>query len=136
MNTTILRKFLDKLFGCKKLSLIAPIVIAITVLVTALVLNGINADTVMQSLAAVLISAVWFFFVYFLIRMFTKLKSCPEWYTDTFELLAFLCFTLSALLQTIDFIKDTKSFSASLCICLISLSAISLAHNKRNQTEK
>lgn len=133
MNKTVIRKLLDKLFCFNKLSFILPLVIAAVMLVLGTALGGgIGEDVWFFIITSVVISAVWFGFVYFLIRMFTKLKNCPDWYTDTFELLALSGFTVSALLQIIDFIRDTNSFSASICICFISLSAISLAHNKRN----
>ncbi len=133
MNKTIIRKLLDKLFCFKKLSFILPLVIAAVMLALGTaVKGGLPEDIWFFIITSAVISAVWFGFVYFLIRMFTKLKNCPDWYTDIFELLALSGFTLSALLQIIDFIKDTNSFSSSVCICFISLSAISLAHNKRN----
>ena len=133
MTKTIFRKILDKLFYFKKLSLILPLVLATVMLAFGTVFfGGMPEDIWLLIIMSVVISAVWFAFVYFLIRLFTRLKNCPDWYIDVFELLALFGFSVSALLQTIDFIKDTNSFSTSVCICFISVSAISLAHNKRS----
>ncbi len=133
MKKTIIRRFLDKLFRLKKLSLILPLAVAAVMLTLGAIFKDKNANEGwFLFLATPLFSAVFFGFVYFLLRMFARFKNCPDWYTDSLELFSFIVFSLSAIFQIIDFIKDVNTFSIAMSLCLVSCSAISLAHNKRN----
>ena len=132
MNKNIIRKFLDKLFCLKRLSLYLPLALSLLMLLLGALLCDWEENAFVSVVSGVLISAVWFAFTYSLTRLPARLKNCPDWYTDSFELFLTLAFTLSAILQIVKFIGDFGSFSISVCFALVSLGAVSLAHNKRN----
>ena len=131
MNKSIIRKLLDKLFSAKRLALYLPLSLAAVMLVLGGIFGEREIDLFLFYVTGVIFSAVWFAFVYSLVRLPARLKNCPDWYTDSFELFLTIAFALSAILQTVNFIKDTSGFSLSLCFALVSLGAVSLAHNKR-----
>lgn len=130
MKKNIVRKALDALFKNKKLALILPLVSAAVMLVLSCAFNGYDGEVMLLVFASVIISSLWFNAVYFLLLLFAKLN-CPDWYTDSFELIALAAFGASAVYQVFRFIQDTQSFSTSVCLCMIAWSAISLAHNRR-----
>ena len=132
MDKNIIRRLLDKLFSAKRLALYLPLSLALIMLVLGGTLGNPEGDIFLFFLMGAVFSAVWFAFTYSLTRLPARLKNCPDWYTDSFELFLTIAFALSAILQTVNFIKDASGFSLSLCFALVSLGATSLAHNKRN----
>ena len=132
MNKNIIRRLLDKLFSAKRLTLYLPLSLALIMLVLGGTLGNPEGDIFLFFLMGAVFSAVWFAFTYSLTRLPARLKNCPDWYTDSFELFLTLAFTLSAILQIVKFIGDFGNFSISVCFALVSLGAVSLAHNKRN----
>ncbi|MBR5858918.1 MAG: hypothetical protein IKZ05_03255 [Clostridia bacterium] len=132
MDKNIIRRLLDKLFSAKRLTLYLPLSLALIMLVLGGTLGDPEGDLFLFFLMGAVFSAVWFAFAYSLTRLPARLKNCPDWYMDSFELFLTLAFALSAILQIVKFIGDFGSFSISVCFALVSLGAVSLAHNKRN----
>lgn len=132
MRKTRLRFLLDKLFACKRLAIVLP-------LITALIF-GILGYLLCDSFGAD-INNLWrfplymlcaFIITYFLLFGIMSIKYCPGWYVDTFILLVVLGTGISAITQMISFFIDFQTFSTSLCVCITCQSAVSLAHNRRN----
>jgi hypothetical protein len=120
MNKSIIRKLLDKLFSAKKLALYLPLSLAAVMLVLGGIFGEREIDLFLFFVTGVIFSAVWFAFVYSLVRLPARFKNCSDWYTDSFELFLTIAFALSAILQTVNFIKDASGFSLSLCFgCLL-----------------
>jgi hypothetical protein len=131
-GTELLRKLFDKIFKRKKLALILPLVTALAFYIASLFVLDLQGEDVRFVWTTPFVSALAFLFVYFGLRLVIGIRYCPAWYIDTLIFILLLATGLSAIMQIIGFFADPKSFSPSMCICIVCSSAISAAHNRRN----
>jgi len=128
-----MRKWLDKMFENKKLSIIVPIAIALLMYVLFILFG--TADNKTNIMMAIPIVSVFAFFgVFFVVFVQVKNDSCPEWFLNICELLGAIIFGVSAVIETISFIfSGFQNFTIGICLGLVSYSAISWAHSKRTK---
>lgn len=74
-----MRKFLDKIFENKKLSILVPLISAVIVYLL-FVLFGISEDKLRLIIITPILSAFWLFGVFVVIYIQVKNKICPEWF--------------------------------------------------------
>ncbi len=126
-----MRKLLDIIFSNKKLSICIPFIIAAIALILAIVFG--NPDSIIKTiLTALLISATWFFGVYFILLIQVKNPSCPNWLLNIFELAAVVVLGIYAIIHLIIFVMSGfRSFNIGICLGLVTYSATAWAHSKR-----
>ena len=126
-----MRKLLDIIFSNKKLSICIPFIIAAIALILAVAFG--NPDSIIKTiLTGLLISATWFFGVYFILLIQVKNPSCPDWLLNVFELVAIIIFGIYAIIHLILFIiSGFSSFNIGICLGLVTYSATAWAHSKR-----
>lgn len=132
MKKTRLRFLLDKLFACKRLAIILPLITALIFGILGFLLcDSFGAD--INNLWLLPLYMLCAFLITFLLLFgIMSIKYCPGWYVDTFILLILLGTGISAITQMITFFIDFQTFSTSLCVCVTCWSAVSAAHNRRN----
>ena len=126
-----MRKLLDIIFSNKKLSICIPFIIAAIALILAIVFG--NPDSIIKTiLIGLLLSATWFFGVYFILLIQVKNSSCPDWFFNIFELVAVVVFGIYAIIHLIIFIiSGFSSFNFGICLGMVTYSATAWAHSKR-----
>ena len=126
-----MRKILDKMFCNKKLSILLPIIVAMVTYVL-LILFGNSNNKLDTLLALPIISVFWFFGVYFIVLIQVKNTSCPEWFLNLFEFFLITVLGINAIVSAVKLVMGGfKDLDFSLCIGLITFSAVSWAHSKR-----
>ena len=127
-----MRKILDKMFCNKKLSILLPIIVAMVTYVLLILLGNSNNNKLDTLLALPIISVFWFFGVYFIVLIQVKNTSCPEWFLNLLELFLVTVLGINAIVSTVELVLGGfKDLDFSLCIGLITFSAVSWAHSKR-----
>ena len=129
----VMKKMLDKMFCNKKLSILIPILIAV-VIYLLFILFG-NSDNKLNTIIALpIISAIWFFGVFFIMLIQVKNTLCPEWFLNFFELIVIIIFGICAIFSTVHFISSGFcDLEFGLCMGLLTFSAVSWVHNKRKK---
>ena len=126
-----MRKLLDTLYGNHKLSIFVPLALA-GLFYLLFVLFGIEQDKLNTVIATPVVSTVWFFGVNFIIYIQVKRESCHDWFIDVFELLITIVFGIYTIIGIWTFISSgLHSFNMSICLGLVTYSAIAWAHSKR-----
>ena len=133
-------KFVDKLlnfvFKNKTASLVIPLILgtfAYAFTVASYLKDSLGFAPILRDL---FVAIFWYFGIFLIILMFTKFKNCPDWYIDNFELLLLVATFISAVYQLVNYlIGKTASLSSACFVCIISFSAVSLAHNKRRKND-
>ena len=126
-----MRKILDTLYGNRKLSVLVPLVLA-GLFYLLFVLFGVEQDKLNTVIATPVVSAVWFFGVNFIIYIQVQREGCHDWFIDAFELLITIIFGVYTIIGIGTFIASgLRSFDMSICLGLVTYSAIAWAHSKR-----
>lgn len=125
------RRFLDFIFGFKKLSFFLPIILALTMYIIFIIFGDIP-DKITLMILAPLMSLVAFGGVYLIFFIQLKNPMCPNWFFDMVETMFFILSGIQAISLTVTFLFDVqKSFFIGLPVSYMILSVISLIHNKR-----
>lgn len=129
-------KFVDKLlnfvFKNKPISLVLPLILGIFAYVPTLLSYADDFENRSLILKDLIIAICWYFGVFLILSMLARIKNCPDWYIDNFELLLLVATAFSAIYQLANYIFGSISDLSSACfVCIITWSAVSLAHNKR-----
>lgn len=126
-----MRKILDVLFKNKIISSIIPIAIA-AVAYLLFIIFGVTDDKIRTLIAIPILSIVWFFGCFLIFYIQVKNPICPEWFLNSFELLAVGIFGLFAIIQLISFVINLfQNLNIGVCLGLVTIPSISWAHNKR-----
>ena len=124
-------KILDKIFYNKKMSIFIPMLIA-AVIYLLYIIFGNSENKLDTILALPIISAFLFFGAFLVIWVQVKNTFCPEWFLNLFELLVIIVFSISIILNAIQFIAGGfQNLDFGLCMELLTFSAVSWAHSKR-----
>ena len=119
------------MFENKKLSLIIPITIALFMYLL-FVFFGTSEDKTNMIIITPVMSAFWFFCVFFIFFIQVKNPSCPELFLNVFELLTIVFFSIYTIVGIVSFLfSGFQNFSYGLCLGPATYSAVSWAHNKR-----
>lgn len=124
---------LDKLFANTKLSIAIPLLTALVVYLLFAVF-GTAEDKINRLIASPIVMAIWFWGVFFILYIQVKNPSCPERFLNVFELLAVVFFGAFAIIDTVSFfISGCQNYNLSIGLGLITFSAISFVHSKREK---
>lgn len=128
-----MRKILDKMFENKKSAMIIPLISAVVVYLL-FVLFGTAEDKTNTIIMTPIVSAIWFFGVFFIIYIQVKNASCPEWFINLFEMLATILSGIYAIISVVSFfISGFQNYNFGLCPGLVTYSAVSWVHSKREK---
>lgn len=128
-----MRKFLDKMFASKKLSILLPILLS-ALLYVLFILFGTAEDKINTVIAAPIVSVLWFFGVFLIVYVQVKNKSCPEGFLNVVEFAATLFFGIYSTVDAISvIIGGFQSFTPITSAGLITYASIAWAHSKRTQ---
>ena len=126
-----MKKFLDKLFGNKYLSILLPIICALVVYLLFILFGKIE-NKVNLMIAIPILSARCFFGVFLVVFIQVKNSMCPEWFLNLFELLATIFFAIYAIVGIVTFVvSGFQNYNLGIYLYLVAISAISWAHSKR-----
>ena len=98
-----MRKILDALFRHRKPAMVIPVLVAAVVYLLFL-LFGNAADDLRTLIMTPILSALWFFGVFFIVYIQVKNASCPEWFLNLLELLVTVLPGLYAVIGTVFFV--------------------------------
>ncbi len=128
-----MRKILDKMFCNKKMCIFIPMVIFGIMYLLFVIFSKVDNKTE-TILTVPIISAFWFFGVFFVVLLQVKNTLCPEWFLNLFEFLTIVIFGIYAIFSIIQFIvSGFQVLNFGLCMGLLTYSAVSLAHSKRTK---
>ena len=128
-----MRKLLDKMFNNKKLSIIIPILIS-AVMYLLFVLVGEAEDKTNLIIATPIVSVIWFFGSFLVVYVQVRNPSCPERFLNICEFIAAVMFGIFGLAHIVLFIiGGFQNFNPSICIGIITYSAVAWAHSKRKE---
>ena len=126
-----MRKFLDKMFENKKLSILIPILIS-GLLYLLFIIFGEVEDKMNIIIATPIASVFWFFGVFFVLYVQVKNKRCPEGSLNFSEFLATLFFGIYSIVDAISVvISGFQSFTPITAAGLLTYASIAWAHSKR-----
>ncbi len=126
-----MRKFLDKMFENKKLSILIPILIS-GLLYLLFIIFGEAEDKMNIIIATPIASVFWFFGVFFVLYVQVKNKRCPEGSLNFSEFLATLFFGIYSIVDAISVvISGFQSFTPITAAGLLTYASIAWAHSKR-----
>ncbi len=128
-----MRKILDVMFRNKRLSRIIPL-ICTTIVYLLFVIGGKTSDKNEMIIITPIASVIWFFGMFLMVYLQVKNASCPEWFLNLIELSATVLFGIYAVIGVIFFFASgLQIFNPSLCLGMVTYSAVSLAHSKRSK---
>ncbi len=126
-----MRKILDTIFSNIKLCLRIPVFSAALVYLLFVIFSNVQ-DKTKAVIAIPVLSAVWFFGVYFVLLCQIKNKYCPASFLDIFELLIIVFFSLFSVMGIVKFIlSGFNDLEYGVCLGIVTYSAVSWAHSKR-----
>ena len=127
----MMRKLLDKMLANRSVAIVAPLVTA-ALMYLLYVLFGQAEDKANWLIMTPIISLIAYVGIYFVLWLQIKNPSCTEGFLNFLELMVLLVFGLGAVIFGVQFLMNLASgFTPSLCIGIISWSAIALVHGKR-----
>ena len=127
-----MRRILDKLFEKKKLSLYIPFFVSV-LLYLLFIIFGMTEDKAIF-ITTPIVSAVWFFGVFFVIYVQINNKRCPEGFLNFFELFATVIFGIYSVISVISFfVSGFQNFTPLTSAAVLTYSAVSLSHSKRTK---
>ena len=128
-----MRKALDKIFENKILSFLIPILISLA-LYLLFIFFGVAEDKLNGIISTPIVSAFWFFGVFFVIYIQVKNKRCPEGFLDFFELACTIFFGFASIALIIMFVSSGfRDFIPMTPAAPLTFTAISWAHSKRGR---
>ena len=126
-----MKKLLDKIFANRRAAIVAPLLTA-ALMYLLYVLFGQAEDKANWLIKTPIISLIAYGGVYFVLWLQIKNPACPEGFLNFMELMALLVFGLGAVIFGVQFFMNIASgFTPTLCIAIISWSAVALVHGKR-----
>lgn len=130
-----MRKFLDKMFANKKLSILIPVVISV-LLYLLFIIFGTAEDKMNIIIATPIASVIWFFGAYLILYVQIKNPSCPEGFLNFAELFFSIIFGLFSIFDTISVvINGFQTFTPITAAGLLTYASIAWAHSKRVSNE-
>ena len=128
-----MKKILDRMFKSTKLSFVIPLSLALLMYLLFIIFSP-SPNKAELIIMTPILSIVWLFGVYFIFLLQIKNPSCPEWFLNSFELLATIIFTFLFIMGTVSFFTTGfQNFNLQICFGCVTYSAIALAHSKRTK---
>lgn len=128
-----MRKILDKMFENKKLSILIPILISVT-LYLLFIIFGVAEDKTNIIIATPIAAVFWFLGAFLVVYIQVKNKRCPEGFLNIVEFVATLLFGIYSIVDAISVvISGLQNFTPITAAGLLTYASIAWAHNKRTK---
>lgn len=129
----LMRKILDKMFVNIKAAILIPLLLFF-VIYFVFVLFGATENKMRIVIITPLLTAIWFWGIFFIIYIQVKSKSCHIGFLNFIELFitafSVMCFAVDFVLVTIVGLEDSVT---RLCFDTVTYAAVALAHSKRTE---
>ncbi len=128
-----MRKILDKMFENKKLSILIPILVSVS-LYLLFIIFGAAEDKMNIVIATPIVSVLWFFGAFLVVYVQVKNKGCPEVFLNVIEFLATLFFGICSIIDAISVVTSGfQNYTPITAAGLLTYASIAWAHSKRTK---